>query len=111
MKNAIYILCTGLILLAGCSNNPTQPFESITQKINDARPFKSIYISTDQGYFSYGSGSKSTSFNKAYAKNGYLIIVHSTNPKYGTHRKEYYNLMKATEVDLEPIDGSLSIIY
>jgi hypothetical protein len=98
MKNITYCISIFLLLiLAGCKDNPVQPNTNITHKINSARPFKKITIYQHQQGVpgSYGSNTyNAISFDKAYAKNGFFIVVFTSTDR------QYYNLSTAEDVEI-----------
>lgn len=98
MKKSIFpLFLVVLLVLAGCKDNPTQPFENITQQINDARPFNSIYIDRGDNTVSLGTDG----FEDAYAEDGYFVVVFSHSAKWGRDTKSFYNLSTVKEVNIQ----------
>jgi hypothetical protein len=100
-KQALVLTVFLLLILVGCSDNPTQPFESLTHEINSARPFKQIEIDKSNNIISYGP----KDFKKAYAKNGIFIVALPFN------KHKYYNLSTIKEVYTNPSHKKITIIY
>lgn len=105
MKRVIRILPIIFIVLAlGCKNNPTSSqsnLSTMVQKVNNGRPYTNILVYASTGNEFYGPGQNS--FQDAYAKNGYLIIIFTNNSK------SYFNLSSAHEIDI--YQGNLYLKY
>jgi hypothetical protein len=92
MKTFCAIIFALMFAGFGCKgDNPTQPIQTIEERINAAKPITniSIFYGTDFGESFYSNGGY---LKDAYAEKGYFIVK-----DYTTH---YYNLGLTKEVEI-----------
>lgn len=76
-----------------CSDNPVEPKFSIVEEINNARPFRIIYINRENGNLTFDVNGQNNSFTNAYAENDYFIVI-SNSTKY------YFSISLAKEIQI-----------
>ena len=76
-----------------CSDNPVEPKFSIVEDINNARPFRIIYINRENGNLTFDVNGQNNSFTDAYAENDYFMVI-SNSTRY------YFSISLATEINI-----------
>lgn len=109
MKKLRYVIpLLFLLILAGCKDNPVDPLDSMSDQINNGRPYKTIRIHELNG------GSRtldSADFRDAYAEDGLFVIVLAASDIDNRKNISYFNLSQIKQVNIEDTDHSITISY
>ena len=89
---SLFVIVFAFFFLS-CSDSPVEPKLSIIEEINNARPFRIIYINKENGNRTFDVNGQYNSFTDAYAENDYFLVI-SNSTKY------YFSISLATEINI-----------